>query len=452
MLNTVHKIIAVHLLLALPWLVVAQDAILDAYIRTALQQNPAIQASRLVENERAIAVELAAANRRLTVDVKSDYLLSAGGRRIGIPIGDLFNPTYSTLNQLTGTEQFPTNLENVNERFIPSNFHDTRVEARLPLLQPLIGREIALREAQVLEAQAATKVVENEVRRQVRDLYYAYQQSLEGQRIIDSSRVVLEELLRVNQVLVDNDKVTADAVSRTEGELAGLAGQAAALRQQQAIAGAAINRLLNQALTTPLEVATLSQPLPSPAPLPQLSTRARAQRPELQQLDAGTTSLMRLEELQDAGRRPSLGLQAVAGAQGFLGGDLSDHPYGTLGIGFSWNLQDGGKRDLQKQQTRVQREQLLRQREDAANGIEFQIFQAYQSLQNERAQLTAAQAGSRAAQATYAVIAAKYRNQQALLIELLDARNQWTSNRLNENLARFRMLQANAALLSAMGE
>ncbi|MEM6769603.1 MAG: TolC family protein [Bacteroidota bacterium] len=116
------------------------------------------------------------------------------------------------------------------------------------------------------------------------------------------------------------------------------------------------------------------------------------------------------------------------------------------------NLYDGGKRDLQKQQTRVQREQLQRQREDAANGIELQIFQAYQRLENERAQLAAATAGSRAAQATYSVVAAKYRNQQAILLELLDARNAWTTSRLNENLARFRMLQANAALLSAVGE
>ncbi|MEM6769604.1 MAG: TolC family protein [Bacteroidota bacterium] len=328
MLNTVHKIIAVHLLLVLPLLVAAQDPVLDAYIALALEQNPAIQASRLVENARAITVELAAANRRVSVDLKSDYLLSAGGRRIALPIGDLFNPTYATLNQLTASEQFPTDLENVNERFIPSNFHDTRVEATLPLLQPLIGREVALREAQAREATFATKVVENSVRQQVRDLYYVHQQSLEGQRIIDSSRVVLEEVLRVNRVLVENDKVTADAISRTEAELAALAGQAAALRQQEALAAAALNRLLNRELTTPLEAFGGTTAEPSPALLSQLSTRARAQRPELQQIDAGTQSLLRLEELQDAGRRPTLGLQATAGAQGFLGGDLSDHPYG----------------------------------------------------------------------------------------------------------------------------
>ncbi|MFT4685850.1 MAG: outer membrane protein, partial [Neolewinella sp.] len=240
MLNAVHKIIAAYLLLAMPLMVAAQQTILTDYVDLALRQNPTLLASQLVENERMIAVELAAANRRLTADFKSDYILSAGGRGIDFPVGDLFNPTYATLNQLTGAEQFPTNLENVNTRFLPSNFHDTRVEARLPLLQPLIGREVALREAQVLEARLATKTLENEVRRQVRNLYFAWLQSLEGQKIIDSSRVVLRELLRVNWVLVDNDKRTADVVYRTEAELADLDGEAANLRQQELLAQAAL--------------------------------------------------------------------------------------------------------------------------------------------------------------------------------------------------------------------
>lgn len=452
MLNTVHKLIAVLFLVWSAGELSAQTAVVEQYVATALTQNPGLQASRLLENERAIALELAAANRRVVVDLKSDYLISAGGRGIDFPVGDLFNPTYSTLNQLTGTQQFPTDLENVETRFIPSNFHDTRVEARLPLLAPLIGREVALREAQTLEAKAATAVLENEVRRQVRDLYYAWRQATEGQQIIDSSRTVLQELLRVNRVLVDNDKVTADVVYRTEAEIAALDGRAAQLLANGRIAAAALNRLLGREMTTPLDIGDGEDVLPSPAALSELRTRVRAQRPELKQLDAGTESLVRLEELQDAGRRPTLGAFVNAGAQGFLNGDFGDHPYATAGLGFSWNLYDGKKRDLQKQQTRVQREQLSSRRADALAGFEVQIYQALQRLESERAQLAAATAAARAAEATYRIIDAKYRNQQALLIEVLDARNELTTARLNENLSRFRLLQADAALKAAVGE
>ncbi|MEM9260005.1 MAG: TolC family protein [Bacteroidota bacterium] len=450
-MNNVHKKIAVYFFLLIPTLLLAQGDVLEGYVEQVLRENPSILASRLVENERSISISLAEANKRATVDLKSDYLLSAGGRGIAFPVGDLFNPTYATLNQLTGEDQFPTNLENVNERFLPSNFHDTRIEARLPLLQPLIGREVALRQAQLLEAKAATAVIENELRRQVKDLYYAYLQSEEGQRIIDSSRLVLTELLRVNKALVKNDKLTQDAVYRTEAELAGLDAQQASLIQQGQLAQAALNRLLGRELNTPIATA----PIPS---LPEetqaftlLSTRGRAQRPELRQLDAASESLHRLEDLQDAGRQPTLGAFLNAGAQGFFAGDLNDHPYATVGLAFSMNLYDGKKRNLQKQQTRLQREQLNQQREDAARGIDFQIWQATQAITNERAQLTASQSRARAASASLRIVQSRYRNQNALLIELLDARNELTTAQLEQNLSHYRLLQAYAALEAAVG-
>ncbi|MEO0734555.1 MAG: hypothetical protein AAFZ52_17090 [Bacteroidota bacterium] len=122
MLNNVQKLIAVYLVLLSGAVLHGQSAVLDTYVTEALAQNPSLLAKRLMENERAIAVELAGANKRATVDLKSDYLLSVGGRRINFPVGDLFNPTYATLNQLTGENNFPTDLENVNEQFLPSNF------------------------------------------------------------------------------------------------------------------------------------------------------------------------------------------------------------------------------------------------------------------------------------------------------------------------------------------
>ncbi len=452
MMNAVHKIIAVYFLLLVPLVVVGQTRILDQYVDRALEENPRVLASKLLENERLMAVDLAAANKRPTVSLKADYLLSAGGRGIDFPVGDLFNPTYRTLNQLTGTEQFPTNLENVNTRFLPSNFHDTRVEARYPLLQPLIGREVALRKAQVREAEAATKTVENEVRRQVRNLYFAWLQSLEGQRIIDSSRLVLQELLRVNEVLVANDKQTAEVVYRTEAELAALEGQAAALRYQELLAQAALNRLLARDLTLPLERMPLSDLPPPAAGFALLGTRARTQRPELQQLEAGAESLVRLEALQDAERQPTLGAFLNAGAQGFLAGSLQDHPYVSGGLAFSLNLYDGKKRSLRQQQTRLQREQLLQQRAAVARSVELEVWQASQQLENERVQLTVAQARERAAAASARLVGVRYRNQQALLIEYLDARNEVTTASLEANLARFRLHQAYAALQAAVGE
>jgi outer membrane protein TolC len=444
MLNTVHKLIGVYTILLLSGWARTQGAVLDGYVETALRDNPTVQRQRLAENERLLGIELAAANRRPTVDLRSDYLLSAGGRRIAIPIGTLLNPLNQTVNQLAGTEGLPTGLDNVAERFIPSNFHDSRIELSLPLLQPLIAREEALRRTQATAAVAETEVLENQVRLQVRQLYYAYLQSLTGLEIIDSSRLVVEELLRVNESLVRNKKATRDVVYRTEAELAELDGEAAVLTEQRDVARAALNRLLARPPEAPLDRDTLLR-------APPVGTTA-SDRPELRQLDAGITALTQQADLQSAAGLPTLGLRIQVGAQGFLDGGWSDHPYATLGVGLNWNLYDGRRRDLRTQQIRLRREQLSRQREDTERAIALEVYQADRRIQSESARLTAATARIRASREALRLVTRRYRNDQALLLEYLDARSQVTASELAYNLAYYRLLTARAARAAALGQ
>lgn len=454
MLNTVHKIIGVHILLLLPFLLSAQDQQLLDYVALLSAQNPALQATRLQETNALIQVQLAERNRRPQLDLKSDYILSAGGRRIAFPIGDLFNPIHGTLNQLTGAPSFPTDLENVNELLTPNNFHDSRLEITLPLIQPAIRREVALRNAQVQEAAMASKVLENELIRQFKALYYAHLQSLAGQQIIDSSRLVLNELVRVNQSLVNNNLATRDILYRTRAEIADLDGQLAVLKQQESITKAAMNRLLGHELNRPLPVG-IDQSRPDTVLLAQdlddLQNLAIENRPELKQLAAGLNSLTALNELQQASRLPNLGLRSQIGAQGFLAGDINDQPYANLGVGFSWNLYDGGKRNLQRQQNQVQAEQLRQRQADTERAVSFQTWQAYQRIQTSKAQLQAIFIAVQASAENARIVERRYRNQQALLIEYLDARNQWTNSRLEYNLAYYQLLQAYAELEAASG-
>ena len=445
-LNAVHKIIAVYLLGWVPLVAAGQSAVLDHYVEEALRVNPGLLQQQLIESERMLGVELASASRRPTVDLRTDYLLSAGGRSIDIPIGSLLNPLNQTVNGLTGSERLPTQLENVQTRFIPSNFYDSRVEVRLPLLQPLIAREEALRSTQVIAARAETATLANRLRYQVAELYYAYLQSVTGLETVDSSRQLLLELRRVNQVLVDNDRITRDAVYRTEAELAALDGQSATLLQQRNVARAALNRLLARDLDTPLRTDTnlLRQ---TPVTFPEVT----GIRPELRQLDAGLTTLTQQEALERAGGLPTLGLQLQAGAQGFADGSFEDHPYATLGVGLSWSLYDGRKRQLRAEQIRVQREGLARQREDTEGAIALEVYQARQRIVSEEASMVAATAGIRASREAFRILLRRYRNDQALLVEYLDARTRLTTAELEYNLAYYRLLQARAALRFALG-
>lgn len=452
MLNAVQYILAVNLFFFLLGGIKAQEDPLDKYLVLIESVNPAMIVNQLEADQRQLAVDLADAQGKLRVDLLSDYVLSRGGRTLDFPIGDLFNPIYGTLNQLTGQENFPTNLENINEQLAPNNFHDTRLRLTYPILQPAIAAQSRLRQSQAGGVAFDREVLMNQLKLQFKQLYYAYQQSETGQLLIDEAATVLRELLRVNRSLVSNDLATREIIYRTEAELAGLAGDRAALEQQQLMAQAGMNRLLNRELSSPIDI---SQP---PAidsaylatSLVQLQQTAKANRPEKAQLSNQAEVLNNLSDLETAQGRPTLGVSLQAGFQGFFNGDLSDHPYVLLGTGFQWNLVDGKQRKLRQQQIAVQRLQLDQQKIDTDRRIEQEVFVAYHRLRTLVARLEAASMERRAATESFRLAEIRYQNQKAILLEVLDARRKLTDSRLSENLLQFDYLQQLAALEAAM--
>src|SRR5690554_46931 len=95
----------------------AQES-LKAYIDTGLQSNLLLQ-QRHVSFEKAVTALKSAKSLYLpSVNLEAGYQTAAGGRNIPLPIGDLLNPVYATLNQLTQSNQFPT-IENETINFLP---------------------------------------------------------------------------------------------------------------------------------------------------------------------------------------------------------------------------------------------------------------------------------------------------------------------------------------------
>src|SRR5690349_10602896 len=85
----------------------AQSPILDNYIQEGIKSNLQLKQEELNYQR---SVENLHAARSLffpQLSANASYSLANGGRKISIPVGDLLNPVYSTLNSLTRTENFP---------------------------------------------------------------------------------------------------------------------------------------------------------------------------------------------------------------------------------------------------------------------------------------------------------------------------------------------------------
>src|SRR5215204_2257963 len=120
----------------------AQD-IPQHYIDAALENNLVLKEKKLSLEKSLVALKEARTLFLPTTWFEGQYTVAQGGRSIEFPVGDLLNPVYKSLNQLTGSNNFPA-VSNVSEQFLPDNFYDVRIKTTMPLINPdlRINRDI----------------------------------------------------------------------------------------------------------------------------------------------------------------------------------------------------------------------------------------------------------------------------------------------------------------------
>src|SRR5690606_1859958 len=111
-----------------------------------------------------------------------------GGRNIPLPIGDMLNPVYSTLNQLTQSNQFPQ-IQNETINFLPRNYYDAHIRTTMPLINPDIGYNKRIHEQQV---QLSALEVDTYKRELIKAIKVAYFNFLSALQAVDIYRAALE--------------------------------------------------------------------------------------------------------------------------------------------------------------------------------------------------------------------------------------------------------------------
>jgi outer membrane protein TolC len=86
-----------------------------------------------------------------SVGIEARYTRAGGGRVIDLPIGDLMNPVYGTLNTLPEAfgqpAPFPENLPNQRIPFLREREQETKVRVIRPLFQPALAQLVRMRGA-----------------------------------------------------------------------------------------------------------------------------------------------------------------------------------------------------------------------------------------------------------------------------------------------------------------
>lgn len=403
---------------------------LDGYIEVALKNNEVIKQHNFDINKSMWALKEARSLFYPTVSLNGSYTKAEGGRTIDIPIGDMLNPVYNTLNQITNSNAFPT-LENQSVLINPDNFYDAKIHTTMPLLNFEIIYNKRIKNQQISLQKIELEIYQRELVKDIKIAYYKYLQSLEGIKIYEDALALVKENQRVNQSLYKNDKINRTAVLRSDNEVIRIEANLETAKQVSKNAQSYFNFLLNQKLDAPIEVDE-SKSLPTEA-LPENTQN----REELQKL----TQVKKLNEtvgkLTQSYWFPKLGGFADVGFQDFDFNVNKDSRYYFAGVSLEMNIFSGNKNKYKLKQIEEDSKKISSQTDNVRQQLLLQFQVAQNNLKAALEQYNANKNQKESAKKYNDDITKLYKEGQAIYIELLDAQNQWVNAQLNTNISLY---------------
>jgi outer membrane protein TolC len=458
--------------------------VLERLVDEGLQSNLALRQEEvdLARSRRA----LAEARGRLapTLQARARYSRAEGGRTIDIPVGDLVNPVYRTLNDLLADQGTPPAFAPVDNQSIPflrEREQETTLRLEQPLFAPRLLYGVRAGRHRVDARKAQVDAFQRELVRDIRVAYYRVQQARRAVGIREAALDRVTESLRAARRLRAADRVTPDAVARARAERFAAVQEADGARAEYARARRAVNFLVNRPLSAPLDTASAADLAGDPDALA-AETLARLgggagdegapqpagfrdgapglaadfslgadRRPELAGLRAAAAAAEADRRRAQSAYLPEVSLVVEGGIQGTDYGFTGDRPFALGSVVLRWTLFNGLADRARVDQARLATERLRLRRTDLARRIEQQVRGAVDNLQVARRSLQTARERLAAARENHRLTRRRAEVGRASPVALVDARSALTAAELNLSASRFELLRRVAELEFAAG-
>lgn len=430
-------------------MVAGQTHPLEDYIKEGLQSNLGLKQKQLDYSSNLSVLKEARGLFLPDLSLNARYTVAAGGRTIDFPVGDMLNPVYSTLNMLTSSESFPQ-IENQTVPFLRPTEHETKVTLIQPIFSTEIIQNYRIRKQYTEIARIDVDRYKRELVREITKAYYEYQKASNLVWLADTTLALVTENLRVSQRLFENDKVTIDAVYRSESELSKVEVQRAQTNNLFEASRSYFNFLLNRPLDTPVELQT-QVPVPLVINLDEASLLAIQNRDELMQIEQYQQLNDHVTELHRGKNIPGLYGVVDYGFQGEQYSFTSDDDFAMASLVMKWNLFQGSTNREKVKQAKIDGEKLDEIYSETQQQIKLEVINYYYALQTAFESVQSAQKQTRSAVRAYELINIKYQEGQSSLLELLDARSSLTSAAANSIIAQSDYFSSLADFEYAMG-
>jgi outer membrane protein len=427
---------------------VSGQEVLNGYIKYGLENNLALKQKEADYQKSLEALKEARGLFYPEISFQARYTISEGGRIIEFPAGDLLNPVYLTLNQLTSSQMFPL-IENQEILFLRPHEHETK----LRLVQPLINSDIyfnsKIRKIYTILHETDINQYKRELTAEISKAYYNAGMAEEIYSMLSETRNLLVENIRVNNKLVENDKVTLDYLYRSQAELSKFDQELQNAEKNVKIAIAYFNFLLNR---PPDDSIILVRPEIFPSlsgPAEDYTKIAIENREEIKKLESYGTIARLKERMESSGGVPDMYLAIDYGFQGTSYRFNRDQDYIQASALLSWSLFRGFRDRAKISQASLDRQIAELRIEEAAKLIELQVITTMNELLTAEKGIAAAESRLRNANEGFRLVKRKYEEGQASQVEFMDARTTMTQAGVNLIISKFNYLSAFADFMKA---
>ncbi len=426
-----------------PMLIRAQESILNQYIKQGLDSNLVIVEKNISMEKAMNGLEVARSFYLPRVNVEIMYTHADGGRSIDLPIGDMLNPVYTTLNQLTNSQSFPQ-IGNEQINFLPQHYYDAKVRTSLPIINTDIKHQKRIKEGMLVLSQQEVARYKRELVKDIKIAYYNYLSALELQEIYNNALQLAKEGKRVNEKLLEAGKGLPAYVIRANSEIAQQESKITEVQQQVNNAKYYFNMLLNRNRDAEILIKKSDQDPGSSTTL--LGASDVSRREEIQSLEKAIEIQENLVEMSKQVYVPKLNAFLDLGSQSEGMRVNSKTPYYMIGAQLSFPIFEGNRNKLKIQENQLavaeannKLKQAQQQLELSARMANNEVIAMLKNYETSKIQVEAASTYHRLIQRGFNEGVNTY-------IETIDARTQLTNAQMALNIAAFKLLAAQAKL------
>ena len=413
-----------------------QSEILNNYVQEGLKNSQTLKQQNFQLQKAVFALSEAKSLFKPNVNFNTTLSSAQGGRKIEIPLGDLVNPVYTTLNKLTQSNSFPQ-IQNTSEQLVPRDFYDVRVRTTMPLINAELKYNQAIKQDQITMQQAEIQVYKRELVRDIKLAYISYLRATEAIKVYENALKILRESERVNESLIKNGSANPTVLVRTRNEISKIVAEFDNARGNQKNAAAYFNFLLNKDFTEKITLDSLSKNGLN-------SELAEGHREELDKIQTGISINRQLLGINQSYKKFKIGASLDLGSQGRFAQIASadknffaPNAFVLLGVSFDLPVYSFGRNQLKIKQSEMEIASLDAQLQQVRNQLDLQAELAKNSLNSAKEIYESKASQVSTAERYYRDMFRRYKEGNLNFIELLDAQTQITTAQLQQSISLY---------------